>query len=216
MIRLIIIDDHSLVRQSIRFLLSKTKEIQIVAEASNGAEGIALAREHLPDIILLDLKLPDISGLEVTSRLLRLAPPPNILVLSAASHNEFPQRTLKAGALGYVTKGASQEELIQAIKTIYKGQPFISSDVASRLALAKINSEKSKAFSQFTNKEIEVLMLCLRSVPIEDIAKRLHMSPKTVHSYRHHIFTKLGVHNDVGLMTVAVQEGLMTMDEVGG
>lgn len=216
MIRLIVIDDHVLVRQSIRFLLSKTKEIQIVAEASSGAEGVLLAREYLPDIVLLDLKLPDISGLEVASRLLRLTPPPKILVLSAANHNEFPQRMLKAGALGYVTKEASQEELILAIKTISKGQPFISSDIASRLALAKIGAENSTAFNQFTNKEIEVLMLCLRSVPIEDIAKRLHMSTKTVHSYRHHIFNKLNVHNDVGLMTIAIQEGLMTVDEVGG
>lgn len=216
MIRLIVIDDHSLVRQSIRLLLSRTKEIQIVAEASSGAEGILLAREFLPDIALLDLKLPDISGLEVASRLLRLAPPPKILALSAANHNEFPQRMLKAGALGYITKEVGHEELIQAIKTIHKGQPFISSDIASRLALAKIGTTNSEVFSQFTNKEIEVLMLCLRSVPIEDIAKRLHMSPKTVHSYRHHIFNKLGVHNDVGLMTIAIQEGLMTVDEVGG
>lgn len=216
MIRLLLIDDHVLVRQSIRSLLAKNKEIKIIGEANSGIEGVQLARESVPDVVLLDLKLPDITGLEVTARLLRLAPAPKILALTSAVHHEFPQRILKAGALGYITKDSGQEELIQAIKTVNKAQVFISPLIATQLALAKVDYQSHAIFSQLTNKEVEVLILCLQAVPVDQIAKRLHMSPKTVHSYRYHIFTKLKVHNDIELMTLAVQEGLLALDEVSG
>lgn len=137
------------------------------------------------------------------------------MVVTSASHNEFPLRTLEAGALGYVTKDVGKEELISAIKTVNKGQPFISGAIASRLALAKIDHETHAIFSNLTNKEMEVLILSVRGVRAADIAKRLHMSPKTVHSYRSHIFEKLGVENDVGLTLLAVRENLMTIDEAG-
>ena len=215
MIRVILIDDHALVRDGIRLILRNSKDIQIIGEAGTGVEGVQLVRELQPTIVILDLKLPDISGIEVATRLLRLTPAPKILVVTSASHNEFPLQTLEAGALGYVTKDVGKEELISAIKTVNKGQPFISGAIASRLALAKIDHETHAIFSNLTNKEMEVLILSVRGVRAADIAKRLHMSPKTVHSYRSHIFEKLGVENDVGLTLLAVRENLMTIDEAG-
>ncbi len=215
MIRVILIDDHALVREGLRLMLRDAKDIQIIGQSGTGAEGVQLVRELQPSVVILDLKLPDISGIEVTTRLLRLTPAPKVLVVTSAFHNEFPLRILEAGALGYVTKDNSREELITAIKTVHKGQPFISSAIASRLALAKIDHKTHAIFSNLTNKEMEVLILSVRGVKAADIAKRLHMSPKTVHSYRSHIFEKLNVENDVGLTLLAVRENLMTIDEAG-
>ncbi len=215
MIRIILVDDHALVRHGMRQLLANTKEMQIVGEASTGVEAVQLARDLQPSIILLDLKLPDISGLEVTTRLLRLEPMPRILIVSSALHHEFPQRLLEAGALGYITKEATPEELIHAIKMVNQGQRFISPTIASHVALAKIDHKTQSIFSLLTNKEMEILILTLRNVTPTEIAKRLHMSAKTVHSYRYRLLQKLDIDNEITLMLLAVREGLITLEEGG-
>ena len=120
MIRVLLIDDHTIVRQAFRSLLTSAKDIQIVGEAGTGTEGVQLARELHPSVIILDLKLPDISGLEVTARCLRLEPAPKILVVSSTSHHEYSQRILEMGASGYLTKDTDREELIRAIKRSIK------------------------------------------------------------------------------------------------
>lgn len=214
-IRIILVDDHALVRHGMRQLLANTKEMQIVGEASTGVEAVQLARDLQPSIILLDLKLPDISGLEVTTRLLRLEPMPKILIVSSALHHEFPQRLLEVGVLGYITKEATPEELIQAIKMVNQDQRFISPVIASRVALAKIDHQTKAVFSTLTNKEMEILLLTLRNVTPTEIAKRLHMSAKTVHSYRYRLLQKLDIDNEITLMLLAVREGLITLEEAG-
>ena len=213
MIRIILVDDHALVRYGMRQLLANTKEIQIEGEASTGVEAVQLARDLHPSIILLDLKLPDISGLEVTTRLLRLEPMPRILIVSSALHHEFPKRLLEAGALGYITKEATPEELIQAIKMVNQDQRFISPAIASCLALAKIDHQTQAIFAALTNKEMEILLLTLRNVTPTEIGKRLHMSVKTVHGYKSRLLQKLGVDNTTTLMLLAVHEGLITLEE---
>ncbi len=215
MIRVLLIDDHTIVRRAFRALLTSAKDIQIAGEASTGTEGVQMARELHPSVIILDLKLPDISGLEVTTRCLRLEPAPKILVVSSTGHYEYSQRILKMGASGYITKDADREELIKAIRVVHRNQPFISAEIASRLALAKIDYKAHAIFSELNNKEMEVLMLTLHSVPAIEIAKRLRIGDKTVHSHRCRIFKKLGVENDVGLLLLAVREGLLTVDEAG-
>ncbi len=216
MIRVLLIDDHTIVRRAFRALLTSAKDIQIVGEAGTGTEGVQLARELQPSVIILDLKLPDISGLEVATRCLRLEEPaPKILVVSSTGHHEYSQRILKMRASGYLTKDTDREELIRAIKAVHRGQSFISAAIASRLALAKIDYKAHAVFNTLNNKEMEVLMLSLRSVPTADIAKRLRMGDKTVHGHRCRIFKKLGVENDVGLLWLAIREGLLTVDEAG-
>ncbi len=178
MIRVLLIDDHTIVRRALRSLLTSARDIQIVGEAGTGAEGMQLARELHPSVIILDLKLPDISGLEVTTRCLRLEPAPKILVVSSTGHHEFSQRILEMGASGYLTKDTDREELMRAIRAVHRDQSFISAAIASRLALAKIDYKAHAAFNVLNNKEMEVLMLSLRSVPAADIAKRLRMGDK--------------------------------------
>jgi two-component system, NarL family, invasion response regulator UvrY len=213
MIRVLLIDDHILVRRAIRTLLTSAKDIQIVGETSTGMEGVQLARELHPSVIILDLKLPDISGLEVTTRCLRLEPAPKILVLSSTSHHEYSQRVLKMGAAGFLTKDTDREELIKAIRTVHRNQPFISAVIASRLALAKIDYKAQAIFNELNNKEMEVLLLSIRSLPAVEIAKRLRIDSKTVHGHRCRIFKKLGIENEVGLLLLALREGLVTVDE---
>jgi two-component system invasion response regulator UvrY len=214
MIKVLLIDDHTLVRQGLRYLFNRTKEIQIVGEADTGAEGVRLARELQPTVVILDLKLPDISGLEVTERLLRLRPTPKVLIVTSADYLEFSTRLLAAGAHGYLSKQAGSDELISAIKTVSKDQIFISTEMANRLALARIDNQSSNIFSSLNQTELEMVMLTVRNVPAEVIAQRLHLTAQTVHGYRSRIFGKLGVDNDVGLFTLALREGLITVDEV--
>jgi two-component system invasion response regulator UvrY len=214
MIKVLLVDDHTLVRQGLRYLFNGTKEIQIVGEADTGAEGVRLARELQPTVVILDLKLPDISGLEVTERLLRLRPAPKVLIVTSADYLEFPTRLLAAGAHGYLSKQAGRDELFSAIKTVSKDQIFLNPEIANRLALARIDNHTSNIFSSLSQTEFEMLMLTVRNVPAEVIAQRLHLTAQTIHGYRSRIFGKLGVDNDVELLILALRERLITADEV--
>lgn len=215
MIKTLLIDDHAIVRSGMRQMLDDVKGIQVIGEARTGNEGIQLVRELHPNVVILDFKLPDITGLEVTTRLLRIDPNIKILVVSSAVNDLFPFRILEAGAQGYLTKDSSKDQLVQAIKNIHNGQRVISPEIANRLALAKVDMQAKTAFNDLTDREMEVLMMVIRGVPVQDIADRLFLSPKTVHSYRSRIFEKLNVENDVGLTLLAIREGLITLEEAG-
>ena len=167
-----------------------------------------MARELHPNVVLLDFKLPDITGLEVIARLLRIDPHIKIIMLSSAINDLFPLRSLDAGARGYLTKNATKEELVRAIYAVAAGQKVISPLIASRLALAKIDDKIPASYSSLGNKEFEVMMMTIRGVPIKEIADRLHINHKTIHSYRCRIFEKLQVNNDVDLTLLAIREGL--------
>ena len=216
MIRILLVDDHVLFRQGLRVLLKGTPEIEIIGEASSGAEGVRLARDLKANVVLLDIQLPDMSGLEVTRRLLRIPFAPKILVLSASHHQEFSRRSLETGALGYVNKDASIEELITAIKTVNKGQHFLSAVIANTLAMAKLNYATHPILSKLNSKEIEIFLATIRGISSAEIGKQLHMSSKTVHSYRSRLFRKLNVENNVGLVLTAIREGLVAIEETEG
>lgn len=215
MITIILIDDHTIVRNGMRHMLQDIKGIKVIGEAGSGNEGVQLVRELHPEMVILDFKLPDITGLEVTTRLLRINPLLKILVVTSAINDLFPFRILEAGAQGYLTKDATKDELVRAIKTVHAGQHVISPEIASRLALAKIDDKSTTSFRELTDREMEVLMMVIRGVLVNDIATRLFLSPKTVHSYRSRIFEKLGVENDVALTLMAIREGLISLYEAG-
>lgn len=213
MIKVLLIDDHSLVRSGIRQMLEDIPEINIIGEAQNGFEGIQLTRELKPNVVILDFKLPDITGLEATSRLVRNAPEVKVLVVTAAINDLFPFRILEAGACGYLTKSCSKEELVNAIKTVYNGQHIISPEIARRLALAKIDNRLLAEFDRLTDREMEVMIMMIRGVEVNEIALRLFLSIKTVHSYRSRIFEKLNVENEVALTFYAIKKGLITLED---
>lgn len=214
MIKLVLIDDHFLVRAGFRQMIEVEKNLQVVGEAGTGLEGVQLVRTVKPDVVVLDIKLPDISGLEVTHKLLSHAPSPKILIVSAMINDLFPFRILEAGAHGYLTKNASQEELIQAIKAVYTNHRFISTEVAHKLALARLTTNLPVNFSSLSDRETEVMLMVIHRIPVKEIAEKLHLSAKTVHSYRSRIFEKLHVKNDTALTLLAIKHGIVAMEEV--
>ncbi len=213
MIKIVLIEDHLLVRAGIRQMLKEVKGMQVVGEAATGLEGVQVVKDLRPDVVILDFKLPDISGLEVTHKLLRIQPDIKILIVTSAINDLFPFRLLEAGVLGYLTKGSTREELIKAVKTVALGERVISPEIASRLALAKIDYKTNSSFNSLSDREMEVMLMVIRGVSVRTIARKLHLSGKTIHSYRSRIFEKLNVKNDVALTLMAVQHGIIELEE---
>ncbi len=212
MIRVLLIEDHPVVRQGIRAMLTGVKGIQVIGEASTGQEGALLAREKKPDIIVLDLRLPDTDGLEIARRILRRMPDTKIVVLTAMHNDTLLTQLLEVGVQGYMTKDSSRTELEQAIRAIHSGQRYISHAIASRMALGKVTHGGQSPFEGLSKREMETLLLLAKGLTVDEIAKQLFISSKTVSSYRYRMYEKLGVKNDVGLVKLAIQYGLVDLD----
>jgi two-component system, NarL family, invasion response regulator UvrY len=214
-IKVVLIDDHLLVRTGIRKMLAG-HNIEIIGEAGNGNQAIQMVRHLLPDLIILDVKLPDISGLEVTHKILSYIPSAKILIVSSIQNNLFPFRLLEAGARGYITKNSSQEELLRAIQTVHRNQRYISPEIAQILALSRVRPADGKGdLNELSDRETEVMYMVIRGVGIKEIANKLHLSSKTVHSYRSRIFEKLNLRNDTELTLLAIKRGIITLEEAG-
>ena len=181
--------------------------------ANNGELGVALAKELKPDVILMDVKMPGIGGFEATRKLLRIDPDLKILVLTTCNNDTYPARLLQLGAAGYITKGTNTEEMIQAIRAVHSGQRYISSDIASQLAFRHVTDKEKSPFESLSERELQVMMMITQGNKVQDIAEELHLSPKTVNSYRYRIFEKLGLKNDVELTLLAIRHGLLDSEE---
>ncbi len=214
MTSVIIVDDHELVRAGIKQILANAKGINVIAEANNGSDAIQLIRQHNPDIVLLDLKLPDLSGLEVTEKLMRTNPDLKIIVVTSVTNDLFPFRLLQAGASGYMTKNSTQDEIINAIQSVKSGKRYISPQIANQLVLSKMaGKRKESPFDTLSNKEMEVMLMVCRGLSVKVIAEKLHLSPKTINSYRYRIFEKLDVNNDIEMMLQAIRYGVVDIDK---
>ena len=211
-IRILLVDDHALVRSGFRQILEQVKEIQICGEARTGQEALDQIPASKPDVLILDLKLPDLSGLEVTQKVVNLEEDIKIIIVSSITHYLTVFRLLEAGAQGYLPKSASPEELVRTIKAVYRGQRVISPQLASRLALTKKLGLAGNVFDPLSEREIKILQEVIRGLSASEIAKKLGISPKTVHSYRDRIFEKLQVKGDVALTLFAIHHGMITLD----
>jgi len=205
MIRLLLVDDHKLFRDGLRRMLDDVKGVQIIGEAEDGEEAVHRARNERPNVILMDLMMPGIGGLEATRRICLDI---KVVILSACDQAPFPYQALKAGASGYVTKGASAAELGTAIKRAFVGKRYLSVDVAQALAVSSFEEDGSAPFDQLSNREMQIMMMVVNCHRVNDISSRLHLSPKTVNSYRYRIFEKLNVKSDVELALLAVRHGM--------
>lgn len=208
MIRVLLVDDHRLFRMGLRKMLQDINGIQIVGEAEDGEGAVRMAREERPSVILMDLIMPGIGGLEATRRILRLELDIRVVVLSACDQQPFPMQALKSGASGYVTKGANSEELGTAIKRAFVGKRYLSSDIAQDLAVSSFEEDAAAPFDQLSNREMQIMMMVVNCHRVNDISSSLHLSPKTVNSYRYRIFEKLNVRSDVELALLAVRHGM--------
>lgn len=208
-IRVLLVDDHELVRTGIRRLLEDFDDIEIIAEAENGEEAINLVRQDKPDVILMDVNMPGIGGLEATRKLLQIHDDMKIIVVTMHVEEPFPTRLLKAGATGYLTKGCAVTEIVDAIRTVHKGKRFIGSDVAQQLALGMLPGSDKSPFDSLSQRELQVMLMVTQGQKIQEIAEMLCLSPKTVSTYRYRLFDKLDVKSDVELTHLAMRHGMI-------
>jgi two-component system, NarL family, invasion response regulator UvrY len=210
MIRLLLVDDHKLFRLALRKMLDDQKGIQIIGEAEDGETAVRMAREERPNVILMDLIMPGIGGLEAIRRIVRMELDIRILVLSACDHRPFPVQALKAGAIGYLTKRTDAEELANAIRRAFVGKRYLSAEVAQELAVSSLEDDADAPFDHLSNREMQIMMMVVNCHRVNDISSSLHLSPKTVNSYRYRIFEKLNVRSDVELALLAVRHGMVS------
>lgn len=214
MIKVLVVDDHDLVRMGITRMLTDISGLKVVGEAASGEDALRLARELHPQVVLMDVKMPGIGGLEATRKLLRQDPDVRVLAVTVCDEEPFPSRLLKAGAAGYLTKGAALDEMVKAIRAVAAGQRYISPEIAQQLALKNLNDEKGSPFELLSEREMQITMMIVNCQKVQEISDRLFLSPKTVNSYRYRIFEKLGIDSDVELALLAVRHGLLSTDLV--
>jgi two-component system invasion response regulator UvrY len=214
-ITVMLVDDHDLVRTGIRRILDDVAGIKVIGEAASGEEALKLCRKIKPQVVLMDVKMPGIGGFEATRKLLRIDPDVKVLIVTICNNDLYPARLLQVGASGYVTKGASMEEMIQAIRAVHAGQRYISPEIASRLAFKHVNDKSESPFEALSERELQVMLMITMGMRVQEIADKLCLSPKTVNSYRYRIFDKLKVKNDVELTLLAIRYGLIESEEAG-
>lgn len=203
MINIVIVDDHALMRTGMRRLLEDVRDIKVIGEAESGEKAIDLVKATKPDVVLMDLKMPGISGLDATRRLIRINPKLKIIVVTVCIEEPYPEQLVRAGALGYITKDVTTEELITAIRKVVSGKPYIAPEIAQSMALRQVSNAAKSPFAQLSERELQVMYMVTQGIKVRSIAKRLCLSPKTVNTYRYRLFEKLGVDNDVKLTHLA-------------
>lgn len=209
MIRVLVVDDHRLVRSGIVSMLTGVRGIEVVGQAESGEDALLAMRHLRPDVVLMDVRMPGIGGIEATRRALRLDPDLKIIALSVYDDDPFPSRMLEIGALGYITKGADARELVSAIRKVKVGQRYLSSDVAQHLALRSYDLEDASPFAVLSGREMQIATMVVNCRKVQDISGALCLSPKTVNSYRYRIFDKLGISSDVELTLMAMRHGML-------
>lgn len=212
MIKILVVDDHDLVRMGITRMLADISGLKVVGEAASGEEALRQARELSPQVVLMDIKMPGIGGLEATRKLLRQDPDIRVLAVTVCDEEPFPSRLLKAGAAGYLTKGAALDEMVRAIRAVASGQRYISPEIAQQLAFKNLDEEKNSPFEALSEREMQITMMIIGCQKVQEISDRLFLSPKTVNSYRYRIFEKLAIDSDVELTLLAVRHGLLSSD----
>lgn len=209
MIRVLIVDDHKLFRAGLRKMLADCKGITVIGEADCGETAVRIAREERPNVILMDLYMPGIGGLEATRRIARMELDAKIIAVTACEDNPFPVQVLRAGASGYLTKGVSSDELVTAIRRVFVGKRYLSADIAQELAVSAFDDGHQSPFDQLSNREMQIMLMVVSCHKVNEISSNLHLSPKTVNSYRYRIFEKLNVSSDVELTLMAVRHGMI-------
>ena len=211
-IRVLLADDHPVVRRGMVFCLEQHANLDVVGEAADGQEALTKARELVPDVLLTDMDMPHLTGLAVTEVLHKELPQIKVLVLSTHTNTEFVLRCAQSGASGYILKQASPQEFAQAIETVHAGQPFFSPEVA-RVALNQFvrGSAQGPDPSDLTNREREVLTWIAEGLCNKEIACRLNIGTRTVETHRERLMRKLDIHSIAGLTRFAVTKGLIAV-----
>ncbi|MFA4835571.1 MAG: response regulator transcription factor [Dehalococcoidia bacterium] len=213
-IRVIIADDHQIVRQGLRSLLENQPDIEVIAEASDGQEVVRLAQEMSPDVVVMDVAMPNLNGIEATRQIVARVPGAKVISLSMYADSRFVSRMLEAGACGYVLKDCAFEELNQAINIVVANQIYLSPKIAGMVVkdyIHQLQEDKPSPFSVLTPRERATLQLMVEGKTTKEIASNLSVSVKTIESYRKEIMDKLDIHSIAELTKYAIREGLTSL-----
>ncbi len=206
------VDDHDLVRMGISRMLGDVPGLAVVGEAESGERAVSLARSLKPDVVLMDVRMPGIGGLEATRKLVQHDKHLKVIAVTVCDEEPFPTRLMQAGAAGYVTKGAALEEMVSAIRQVHSGQRYISPTIAQQLALKSFAPATDSPFDSLSEREIQIALMIVSCEKVQSISDKLCLSPKTVNTYRYRIFDKLGITSDVELTLLAVRHGMVDTD----
>lgn len=209
MTRVLIVDDHDLVRTGISMILESEPGMQVIGECEDGTQALDMIRQHAPDVVLMDVNMPGIGGVEATRRICQMPIPTRVIVLTVMADQPFPKRLLDAGASGYLTKGCGRDELLKAIRSVASGRRYIGNDIAQKLALSMLPGHSASPLEELSDREMAVLLMLVHGKHPQYIGDQLNISPKTVSTYKYRIFEKLAVENDVALMHLAIRHGLL-------
>jgi len=213
-IRVLLADDHRLMRAGLRALLKSLELVQVVAEAGDGHEAIQLAEQHQPDIVIMDIGMPGLNGLEAAAKMVKLTPAPRIIMLSMHANEEYVRRSLQAGAAGYLLKGAEPAELELAIKAVMRGETYLAPAVSKQVVQNYLHPRelKTSPFQELTPRQREVLQMVAEGHSTKDIAQKLNLSAKTVDTHRTELMQRLDIHDIAGLVRYAIRIGLISAD----
>lgn len=208
MINVFLVDDHELVRAGIRRILEDIKGIKVVGEACCGEDAVKWCRSNSVDVVLMDMNMPGIGGLEATRKIARSTADIKVIMLTVHTENPLPAKVMQAGAAGYLSKGAAPRSS-ECDSFGFSGQRYIASDIAQQMALSQIEPEKTETpFASLSERELQIMLMITKGQKVNEISEQLNLSPKTVNSYRYRMFSKLNIHGDVELTHLAIRHGL--------
>lgn len=208
------VDDHDLVRTGIRRILDDVEGFNVIGEAQSGEQAIKLCRKTPPDIVLMDMSMPGIGGLEATKQILRISEDIRVVALSVHKENPFPAKVMQMGAFGYLTKDADPQEMIRALQKVSRGQKYIAPDIAQQIALGQLDLNEDDPFKSLSERELQIMIMLTKGTKVPDIAIQLNISAKTVNTYRYRMFEKLNVTSDVELTHLALRHQLIKSDNL--
>lgn len=214
MIRVLLADNHTLVRAGLRALLENISSIQVVAEAGDGREALRLIEVHQPDVVLMDIAMPEMNGLEATARVAKEYPNVRVIIVSMHANEEYVLQALRTGAMGYVIKDAGVSELELAVRTVLAGETYLSSAVSKHVVADYVQrvGNKSSSLEQLTSRQREILQLIAEGRTTKEIAAALYISVKTVETHRMQLMKRLDIYDVAGLVRYAIRMGLVFPD----
>ncbi|AIR62792.1 UvrY/SirA/GacA family response regulator transcription factor [Enterobacter sp. Ap-916] len=212
MINVLLVDDHELVRAGIRRILEEIKGIKVSGEVNCGEDAIKWCRSNPVDVVLMDMNMPGIGGLEATRKIARYSSDIKVIMLTIHTENPLPAKVMQAGAAGYLSKGAAPQDVVNAIRSVNAGQRYIASDIAQQMALSQIAPEAESPFASLSERELQIMLMITKGQKVNEISEQLNLSPKTVNSYRYRMFSKLNISGDVELTHLAIRHGLFNAE----
>ncbi|QTF07944.1 UvrY/SirA/GacA family response regulator transcription factor [Brenneria izadpanahii] len=212
MISVFLVDDHELVRAGIRRILEDIKGLKVVGEVSCGEDAVRWCRNNNVDVVLMDMNMPGIGGLEATRKILRFSPDIKVIMLTIYTENPLPAKVMQAGAAGYVSKAAAPQEVICAIRAVHAGKRYIAPDIAQQMALSQLEPQMETPLECLSERELQIMLMITKGQKVTEISDQLNLSPKTVNSYRYRMFNKLNISGDVELTHLAIRHGLFNAE----